>query len=434
MDKPRCTGQDISIAGSGLKGRLRVQINCVIHQVMVLAAFFVIFLVFSSTLAQAVVIGANKGAVDFRNVLKNGYAKELVTFTTDTDFDLSVDYKIEGEIADWVTIEPADNPFYTSKGNPYVLGIVIQPPGDVQIDQYKGSIRFITGALGGPDAQFGTSVRTAININLGVQVTGQEILACRLNEITMEDVEEGYPFEMYTIISNNGNVRIRPEIILEFWNQDQTVLVRTFNITSPKEILPTLQERLFSSFAQDLPIGQYWVRVKTPICGNAGSSFITVSVIERGGVSDKGELVSISNEPDAVVGQIVPIDALFRNLGERVVSAKFKGTVTSGSKDNIFKVIDTEPIDVPPGESAVLRTYFNPTQEGQYTVTGRVLYNRKLTFDKVSILNVYLAGTRLGKSFFSPLMIVIIMILAVIMMLLLLIFRSRRKSRHRHRY
>ena len=381
--------------------------------------------------SQAVVIGANKGVVELKNVLKEGYAQELVTLTTDTSFNLSIDYIVEGEIKDWVRFEPVKNPFYISRDNPYTIAVIVEPPGDAQIQRYTGSIRFVTGALGGTEGQFGTSVRTAININMGVQVTGQQFVSCAVPEVTLNDVEEGYPIEFYAVVSNNGNVRIRPEFSLEFWNQDQSQLVQSMNFTSDEQILPTTQKRIFKSLANTLPIGQYWVRMKTPLCGDSGLGFYTFSVIERGGVSDKGELIRIQNQPDAYVGQIVPIDAVFTNLGSRVVSAKFKGTVTSGSRDNIFKIIDTEPIDVAPGETASLRTYFNPTQEGQYLVNGQVLYNRKLTFEKSSVLNVYPGGPGgVARGLLRPTTIMLLM-LAIMVVFVILIIRRRKSQRHR---
>jgi len=387
-----------------------------------------ITLLLSSELVGATVIGANKGVINFRNVLKNGYAQELVTLTTDTDFNLSVTYKVEGELADWVRVEPPQQPFFISKDKPNVVAIIVEPPGDAKNQHYTGSIRFLTGALAGPEGQFGTAVRAAINIRLGVDITGQEIVSCRARGFQIEDVEEGYPLEFYALVTNNGNVRIKPEFILEFWNQDQSELVETFRFTINESILPTVQKRVFYSLEHDLDIGQYWVRIRTPLCGDAGSGFITVSVIERGGVSDKGELIRIENEPWVRVGDIVPIDAVFKNLGTRVVSAKFKGTISSG--DEIFKIIDTDPLDVMPGEIVKLRTYFNPVQEGQYMIKGRVLYNKKLTFEKSSVLNVNPSGKPTPAKKIEWGGVLIILLVIIVILIILILRRKKRFTKH----
>ncbi|MBW2990762.1 hypothetical protein KY348_03590 [Candidatus Woesearchaeota archaeon] len=385
----------------------------------------IMFFLLSSNMAEATVIGANKGIVNFKNVLKNGYAQELVTLTTDTDFNLSITYKVEGEITDWVRIEPPDQPFFIKKDNPYTVAVIVEPPEDAKNQEYSGSVRFLTGALAGPGGQFGTAVRAAINIRLGAEITGQEIVSCSAAGFQLEDVEEGYPLEFYAVINNQGNVRLKPEFILEFWNQDQSELVETFRFTVNESILPTVQKRIFHSLEHDLDIGQYWVKISTPMCGAAGSDFLTASVIERGGVSDKGELIKIENEPWVKAGDIVPIDAVFRNTGTRVVSAKFKGTISSG--DEIFKIIDTDPLDVIPGETVNLRTYFNPVQEGQYMIKGRVLYNKKLTFEKGSVLNVNPSGEPpgIGKAFGWS---TILIILAVVIIILIILVARKRKQ------
>lgn len=390
----------------------------------IITLFFISFLV-NSLFVEATVIGANKGVINLRNVLKNGYAQEPVTLSTDTDFNLSITYNIEGEIAPWVRLEPSQQPFFISKDKPNVVIIIVEPPVDAKNQHYSGSVRFLTGALAGPGGQFGTAVRAAINVRLGVDITGQEIVSCSAGGFELNDVEEGYPLEFYAVVTNNGNVRLKPDFVLEFWNQDQSELVKTFTFAANKSILPTVQERLFYSVPQSLGIGQYWVKIRTPLCGDAGSGFLTVSVIEKGGVSDKGELINIQNEPWVKVGDIVPIDAIFRNLGTRVVSAKFKGTITSG--EELFKIIDTDSLDVMPGETVSLRTYFNPVQEGQYMITGRVLYNKKLTFERSSVLNVNPSGKPPSAASFFSWSTLMIILAIIILILAILIFGKRKK-------
>lgn len=393
-----------------------------------LVVIALVLLGLSTALVEATVIGATKGIINYKNVLKNGYAQDQVVLTTDTDFNLSVTYKIEGEIADWIRIEPAEQPFFIRKDYSNSVLIIVEPPGDAKNQHYSAAVRFLTGALAGPQGQFGTAVRAAINIRIGVDITGQEIVNCRAGGFVLDDVEEGYPLEFYAVVTNDGNVRIKPNFVLEFWNQDQTEIVKVFNFTVNESILPTVQKTIFYSIPQNLKIGQYWVKVKTPTCGDQGEGFVTVSVIEKGGVSDKGELVSIENAPWAKTGDIVPIDAVFKNLGTRVVSAKFKGTITSG--ESIFKVIDTDSLDVMPGETVSLRTYFNPVQEGQYIIKGRVLYNKKLTFERSSLLNVNPTGTPpIGKEGLGWEAILIILTVIIAILIILILRRRKRLAR-----
>jgi hypothetical protein len=394
-----------------------------------LVTLFCFLLLANILCAEATVIGANKGVINFKNVLKNGYAQEAVTLTAGTDFNLSITYKVEGDIADWIRLEPAEQPFFVNKDMPKVVLIIVEPPPDAKNQLYNATIRFLTGALAGPEGQFGTAVRAAINIRAGLEIVGQEIVSCSASEFALSDVEEGYPFEFYSVVTNNGNVRITPEFILEFWNQDQTVLVKTFKFTLNESILPTAEKRIFYSFSQDMEIGQYWVKISTPLCKDSGNGFLTTSVIERGGVSDYGELVNIENDPWVKSGSIVPIDAVFKNLGSRVVSAKFKGTISSG--EDLVKIIDTDPLDVMPGETTRIRTYFNPTQESQYIIKGRVLYNKKLTFEKSSVVNVNAAGEKPGGGAGIQWSTILIILTVIIILIILIIIRKRKLKRSR---
>jgi hypothetical protein len=111
------------------------------------------------------------------------------------------------------------------------------------------------------------------------------------------------------------------------------------------------------------------------------------------------------------------------------VSAKFKGTINSG--DEIFKIIDTDSVDVAPGEITKIRTYFNPLQEGQYMVTGRVLYNKKLTFEKSSVINVNPYGKPAGGAVGVGSVILLMVIIIIILLLIILIVKRGRKKQKR---
>jgi len=423
----------IKITGINSKGGFLLDKAYTGRKIVFVVFLPILLILLNPFVVEAAVIGINKVEINFKNVLKNGYAQDIVTLSTDTDYNLSITYRVEGEIANWIRVEPSDQPFFINKDSPNLVLIIIEPPSDVKNQHYNGSIRFITGALAGPQGQFGTAVRAAVNIRLGLDVVGQEIVDCRALGFEMDDVEEGYPLEFYAVVTNQGNVKLRPRFVLEFWNQDQSELVKSFDFTLNESLLPTVEKRIFYSISHNLPLGQYWVKIKTPSCGESGNGFLTMSLIERGGVSDQGELVGIENEPWAKVGDIIPIDAVFKNIGTRVVSAKFKGTIASG--EEIFKIIDTDALDVMPGETAKLRTYFNPAQQGQYMISGRILYNKKLTFEKSSVLNVNPSGKPPSEG--KPLNWSIILVVLVIIIIVLIIFIVRRKRellRGRHRF
>ena len=125
---------------------------------------------------------------------------------------------------------------------------------------------------------------------------------------------------------------------------------------------------------------------------------------------------------------------VFKNTGTRVESAKLKGTITLAGQ--IIKVIDTDAVDVSPGATVGLETFFNPKMPGQYIINVRVLYNNKLTFWKSSILNALpseefdkqIKGLRMKELSF---MILLMVIAITILLLLILIKKKKRRKKIR---
>jgi len=375
---------------------------------------------------SAVGIGVNKAVISYEDVLQNGYAQDEVLVTTDSEQPIVGTWQLEGEITPWVRIEPNDTAFTFSKNQPYQLTVIVEPPLDAQLRSYTGGIRILTGQLDRTEGgKIGTSTRAAFLIRLGLGVTGTQNLQCRAGGIQIKSTEIGQPFDLVASVANTGNVRISPDFVVEVYDQAQERLLKNVTIPGSQEILPTVTGEFLKRVAQDLPVGQYWARVSVPLCGDV--ALVTFDVLDRGTIADQGELVRIDAQPWAKTGDIIPIHAVFRNLGSRTVTAKFKGTVTTQPGGSIAKVIDTDTYNVPPGETAQIETFFNPTEPGQYVVAGRVLYNSKLTFQKSTILNVQGPFLKAASGYGW---LVLIAIAIVILLLLILIRRKRRRGRH----
>ncbi len=395
-----------------------------------------LFLVFSSLFllvlpvlpaASAFGIGVNKASLSFDDVLQAGYAQDRVMVTTDSEAPVSGTYQLEGDIAPWVRIMPNATNFTFSHDKPYAMTVIVEPPPDARLQNYTGGVRILTGTVartGG--GKIGTSTRAALLIRLGLGITGTEHLECRAGGIQIKSTEIGQPFELVASVANKGNVRISPDFTIAVYDQYQERLVKNITVPGSQEILPTVTADFLKQVQQDLPVGQYWARVDVPLCH--ASSFLTFDVLDRGAIADKGELVRVEAQSWANTGDIIPIHAIFRNLGSRTVSAKFKGTITTPSGDKIMKVIDTDAYNVPPGQTASIETFFNPTEPGRFIVAGRVLYNSKLTFQKSAIINVRGPFLQAASGYGW-----LLLILLAIIILVLLILIAKRKRRRRGR-
>lgn len=384
----------------------------------------VLLFLMSVTYANAISIGISPGRVKFENVLKEGYSERIVTISTGSDEELIVTFKPEGEIRDWLRFEPNATTFSVLKGNPYKLKMIVQPPSDVRIGDYSGSIEFITEGVGGITGRAGAVVKTAVTLLINLGVTGTEIINCRAGGFSFKDAEVGFPFEFSYKVINDGNVRLKPIVTLDIWDQLQEKLLLTRDVIGD-EILPTTEKQIFGNLPNNLNEGQYWINMKADEC--KATSLSTFSVVEKGGIIDKGELIGIVNNPWVYTSETVQIKAKFQNLGIRAVTAKFKGTIRLD--DKIVKLIETDEVIVPAGETADFDIYFVPELPGRYTLTGRVVYNKKLTFEKGTVLNVNPAPEEEKKKVsFLPLLIYVAIIVTILFMLRRII-KERSKRR-----
>lgn len=362
--------------------------------------FALLFLMFVNSV-NAVSIGISPGRVRFENVLREGYSERIITISTGSDEELIATFKPGGEIKDWIRLEPNATTFSLTKENPYKLKIIVQPPPDIRIGNYSGNIEFITEGVGGTAGRAGAFIKTAVTLLINTEVTGREIIKCRAGAFSFNDAEVGFPFEFSYTIINDGNVRLKPVIALDVWDQLQEKLLLT-DTAIGNEALPTTEKKILGTIPNTLSEGQYWIDMKVNEC--KASSLLTFSVVEKGGIIDKGELVGINNKPWAYTNENIQITAKFQNSGKRSVTAKFKGAIRLD--DKIVRLIETDELIVPSGEMADFDIFFAPESPGRYTLTGRVIFNKKLTFEKGTVLNVNQAPEEIAKKFsFLPLLI-----------------------------
>lgn len=372
---------------------------------------------------NAVSIGISPGRVRFDSVLRDGYSERAITISTGSDEELIATFRPHGEIKDWLRFEPNATTISLSRGNPYKLKVIVQPPSDIRIGNYSGDLEFITESVGGTAGRAGAFVKTAVTLLINTEVTGSEIIKCRAGAFSFNDVEVGFPFEFSYTVINDGNTRLKPTITLDIWDQLQEKLILTESVVGD-EVLPTTERKVSNTLPNNLIENQYWVNMEVNEC--KASSLSTFSVVEKGGIVDKGDLIGIINKPWAYTGETVQITAKFQNSGKRSVTAKFKGTIRLD--DKIVRLIETDEVIVPAGETADFDIFFAPKVPGRYTLTGRVIYNKKLTFEKGTVLNVNQAPEEEIKKFsFLPLLIYVAIIITILFILRRIIKEKRKK-------
>ncbi len=375
--------------------------------------------------AAALSIGISPGRVQFAGVLKGGYAERQVSISTNVEDQLTGHFQSSGPIKGWLSFNPNGTDMVLSNGNPYKLTIRVEPPVDTPTGNYSGYIEFITDGVADIEGRAGGVVKAAVILIVNVEVTGDQHIECRTGGFSILDVEQGFPLELRLSVINDGNVRLNPTISVDVWDQMQeTRMLRTQ--LEGDLILPTTQEDLFEQISHSLGIGQYWATVRAEECDV--EQLLTFNIVEKGAIADSGVLHSLLNKPWINLGETVEVLAEFQNTGKRSVDAQFKGAIRKD--DSIVKIIETDQLIVPPGETVSFPILFTPYEEGRYVLSGRVVYNKKLTFEKSTIINVMQQGVEPQTESYLALLLYLMLIITILYLLRKIVKKRREKQGH----
>lgn len=383
----------------------------------------VLLLVFLPS-ALSVALGVNPAAMEFKNVLKGGYAQGTIYVSTDSPENITITIERLGDTASWLEFDDNVTSFYINNANPHYLKVKVLPPTDIISTNYSGSIRLVSSGLASANGTMSNAVLAAFLISIKIGITGDQVISCNAGSIVIDDSEINFPSTVKTLINNEGNVRINPTMTIDVWDKYQQKIVRTQE-ASLNTVLPTETESFVNELLLDLNEGQYWANIKIPLC--KAESITTFSVVEKGGVIDKGEFLRIDAPVWAKANEILPVTGYFKNTGSRVVSAKFKGEVKEVG-GRVVKVIDTDTLDIYPGEVGELKSFFKPSKEGQYIITGRVTYNNKVSYEKDFMININGVAANDAKN--TPWLIFIVLTIIILILLILIKHKKTKIKKH----
>lgn len=390
--------------------------------------FFIIctllIIIFSLPVLSAV-IGVSPSIIKFQKMIKGGYAESSITITTSTDFPLTARFKKEGEIADWIKLEPINETFQFSKSKPYIVKLIIEPPLDTPSGNYSGILKITTDSYATVESGAGSSVMAQVGLLIYVEVIGDEIIDCTAGKISASNAEIGQPFIISAIVENNGNVRLRPEIKIDVYDQYRTKILYSTTALG-QEILPTTKKEIFKEINNNLPIGQYFAYIYLKQCNQ--QQLVTFDILEKGQISDSGKLIGIRTNEIGYENEILPIAPLFQNTGSRKVIAKFKGEIKNLKTGKIEQVLESEEIEVPSQETVEFKMFFLPKQTGEYQISGRVLYNNKITFEEQSKQVRILKKDKTLPGYF---LFMLYIIMGLIILILITKIRRKKKSHHK---
>jgi hypothetical protein len=374
------------------------------------AFFLILFSLILVNLAYSVSIGVSPGSLNFNKMLRDGYMERNVFITFSSEVEMTVNATVRGEIKDWISFEPATK-FSVSKDNSKPFKIIAQPPDDIANGIYEGFVRVSTSELGELSGGMGSVTIAAIDLPVMIEIVDEEIIECRAMNFGVRSSEKGMPVEFFLTVINDGNVRLKPRISIDIWDKQQINLVKTIKFNE-NEILPSSSDAInIEVNTDDLDVGQYWAEITAEEC--LATDILTFDVMEIGSLTTNGLFEKIANKPWVKIGEIVPITAIFRNIGEKSVLAQFKGFISLNEK--VIDVIESENLNVRVSEAVNFTMFFTPKEDGRYIVKGRIFYDNKQTFESTGIINVNSPMEKEGggfdKAFIYGIMLFIVLVL-----------------------
>jgi len=381
---------------------------------------FVFIFFFLVELTNASILGVSPGNINFEDVLRGGYAERIVYVSLGSEEEVRVLLEPRGEVADWLNF--SEEEFWVSKDSPKNLLVSVLPPEDIPNGNYTGHIRFSVDPLSS-DIEEGRAVgviRTVIDVTINVEVTDIQYLDCRARNFQISTIEQGEDIVLSVDVLNRGNVRLRPRVEAEIWDQDMLTLIDTFSERG-EEIFPTREETLiFKISSQNLEIMQYWTEISVIDC--LDSEFLTFDVLEPGALRSEGRLKKIYSTLWTKVEETIPIHAEFENIGEKNVLARFTGEITLGGR--VIQILESEEIFVNSGEAENFTFFFTPENPGRHIISGRVFYDRKRTFESSTVVNVE------GSRFRENILMIFIYSASILIILFLLYKIKIEKKKH----
>jgi hypothetical protein len=356
--------------------------------------FIVLFYFMFLNLVSAVNIGVSPASVEFKGVLRGGYAERTIVISADSNEPVYVEISSRGEISSWISF--SENNFSVTKDKPDSLTIYVRPPEDTPNGNYSGFLNIATGGLGnGVEGHAVGIVRSSLDLSINVGITDVEVLDCAATSFSVDSVEKGDDVVFNFNVLNNGNVRIKPSVLIDIWDEEQISVVKRVEF-SDIEVSPTVEKGFEVHVdSNDLDVSQYFADVSVVDCFS--SSTLTFDILEEGALKANGLLLGIINKKTVEVGETVPIKIDFKNVGEKEVSAYFKGEVLSGNR--VVQVLESEKLNVPINEIESFNLYFTPQKEGKYVISGRVFYAGKRTFESTSTLEAVSLGFNYNSLF-----------------------------------
>jgi len=377
------------------------------------------FTVTAST--YAVGLGISPSRVLNENLVKGtSFESEVIISRNEAAADLSFTVQSEGDIEGWATTEFGDTFTIPEGVQRFPVKVKINVPTDAANGEYDGAIRFVSSPAQVAGEEEGSAIAISVNALLDVSLTvsGDQLLEYTITGLSIPTIEEGWEMQLIVSINNTGNVQAAPtKIELAFFDMMKEVeLSNTVmeDFSGIDKIAPFSQGDFILPLENNFEVGQYWLVVKVYQEGELlKEKEVAFEVVEKGSIEEKGELLELkTNTENPEVGEVVKVEGVFSNTGVANIIGKLIVEVEKDGK--IIDVIESSKTGVSIGEEETFSIFFEPEQDGLYTLKGYVEFSGKNTAEKLLELDVGgEGGTLIDKTAGKPLFIIVLVAVLV---------------------
>jgi hypothetical protein len=297
--------------------------------------------------------------------------------------DLLVKPIADGDVGAWTTIVAANDrttpmaQLVIPAGSTSSFLARIEVPSTASNGVHDGSLTLQSLGPASPaaGADPGT-VFPAIELNLGVTISGDQNLAGKILDLYTNDTEVGYPLRVTTYFSNIGNVDATPKVTVRV-KDASSVIVGDSNNSS---LVPSGGTSFILNVWDTTghADGDYVADVAVNL-GDATIEERTLNfkILPYGTITRRGSLESLTLANDPKLGGTAKVEANFRNSGIIDTHAIFQGEIYRDG--SLVTAVTTPEKLVAPGDLASIETFIQLTDNGNYVVRGKVNYDGKET-------------------------------------------------------
>ncbi len=332
--------------------------------------------------AMAVGIGAYPARIEIADGARGSvYYKDFGVQNSEAT-DLLVAAQLEGDVGDWSTI-------VTTKDRKTPLTQLVIPadstanflmrteiPSTAGNGLHKGTLTLQSRGPASPVGTGPVTVFPAIELDLGVTISGVENLAGKILDMSTNDTEVGYPLRVTTYFSNIGNVDATPKVAVRVKDASAAII----GDSNTSSLVPS-GETTFLLNVWDTTghaAGDYVADVAV----NLGEATIeertfNFKILPYGTLTRRGSLESLTLANDPQLGGTAKVEVNFRNTGIIDTHAIFQGEIYRDG--NLVTAVTTPEKLVAPGDLASIETFIQLADSGNYVVRGKVNYDGKET-------------------------------------------------------